>query len=85
MRRSMWPNVPAGAGAFVLRDVDQRRNQSSAVSGMPLHAGDGEGGWTALSENAWDFTKPDLIPGFGVLPPSYDLVPGHAAHQRQIK
>lgn len=27
---------------------------------------------TALSENAYDFNKPDSIPGFGTLPPDYD-------------
>jgi hypothetical protein len=26
----------------------------------------------SLTENAWDFTKPDSIPGFGTLPQNYD-------------
>jgi hypothetical protein len=26
----------------------------------------------SLAENAWDFTKPDSIPGFGTLPQNYD-------------
>jgi hypothetical protein len=25
-----------------------------------------------LTENSWDFTKPDSIPGFGTLPQNYD-------------
>jgi hypothetical protein len=68
-------NVPASTGAFVLRDVDQLRSQSSATFGLPAHIGDLESGSSALSENAWDFTKPDSIPGFGALPPSYDSAP----------
>ncbi|MEA2877546.1 MAG: hypothetical protein QOF14_2742 [Hyphomicrobiales bacterium] len=26
----------------------------------------------SLTENSWDFTKPDSIPGFGTLPQNYD-------------
>ena len=26
-----------------------------------------------LTENSWDFTKPDSIPGFGTLPQNYDV------------
>jgi hypothetical protein len=26
----------------------------------------------SLTENSWDFTKPDSIPGFGTLPPNYN-------------
>jgi hypothetical protein len=26
----------------------------------------------SLTENSWDFTKPDSIPGFGTLPQTYD-------------
>ena len=26
----------------------------------------------SLAENAWDFTNPDSIPGFGTLPGDYD-------------
>ena len=26
----------------------------------------------SLTENSWDFTKPDTIPGFGTLPQNYD-------------
>jgi hypothetical protein len=29
-------------------------------------------GPSGLSENAYDFTNPDSIPGFGTLPPDYD-------------
>jgi hypothetical protein len=32
----------------------------------------GAGTSLSLSENSWDFTKPDSIPGFGTLPQSYD-------------
>ena len=30
------------------------------------------GALLSLTENSWDFTKPDSIPGFGTLPPNYD-------------
>jgi hypothetical protein len=68
-------NVPASAGAFVPRHVDQLRTQSAITFGIPVHAGDAENGSTILSENAWDFSKPDSIPGFGTLPPSYNARP----------
>jgi hypothetical protein len=29
-------------------------------------------GPSGLAENAYDFTNPDSIPGFGTLPPDYD-------------
>ena len=35
----------------------------------PSEASGGPGG---LAENAYDFTNPDSIPGFGTLPPNYD-------------
>ena len=66
-------NVPASTGAFVLRDADQLRSQSTAAFGVLEH--NVESGSTALSENAWDFSRPDLIPGFGTLPPNYDSAP----------
>ena len=68
-------NVPASAGAFVLRDADALRSQSTATFGVLEHIVNVESGSIALSENAWDFTKPDSIPGFGSLPPSYDSGP----------
>ena len=30
------------------------------------------GALLSLTENSWDFTKPDSIPGFGTLPQNYD-------------
>ena len=67
-------NIPANAGAFAPRDVDLQRNQSITF-GVPAHAADAENSSTALSENAWDFSKPDSIPGFGSLPSGYDSRP----------
>jgi len=67
-------NIPANAGAFAPRDVDLQRNQSITF-GVPAHAADAENGATALFENAWDFSKPDSIPGFGSLPSGYDSRP----------
>jgi len=29
--------------------------------------------FVGLAENDWDFTKPDAIPGFGDIPPDYDI------------
>ena len=66
-------NVPASTGAFVLRDGDQLRSQSIATFGVLEH--NVVSGSTALLENAWDFTKPDSIPGFGALPLNYDSAP----------
>ena len=65
-------NIPANAGAFAPRDL--QRNQSITF-GIPAHAADAENSSTALSENAWDFGKPDSIPGFGSLPSGYDPRP----------
>jgi hypothetical protein len=33
----------------------------------------GAGTSPSLSENSWDFTQPDSIPGFGPLPQNYDV------------
>jgi len=66
-------NIPANTGAFAPRDLE--RNPSMTTFGIPAHAADAENGSTALSENAWDFTRPDSIPGFGSLPFGYDSRP----------
>ena len=66
-------NIPANAGAFAPRDLE--RNPSMTTFGVPAHAADAENSSAALSENAWDFTRPDSIPGFGSLPFGYDSRP----------
>lgn len=62
-------NIPANAGAFAPRDLE--RNPSMTAFGAPARAADAESS-AALFENAWDFTRPDSIPGFGSLPFGYD-------------
>jgi len=65
-------NIPANAGAFAPRDLE--RYPSMTTFGVPARAADAENG-SALLENAWDFTRPDSIPGFGSLPFGYDSRP----------
>ncbi len=76
-------NVPASTGAFVLRDVDLLRSQSTATFGVLEH--NVESGSTALSENAWDFTRPDSNSRLRGSAAELQLSAGHAADQRQIK
>ena len=66
------PHDAANAGAFAPRDLE--RNPSMTAFGAPARAADAESS-AALFENAWDFTRPDSIPGFGSLPFGYDSRP----------
>jgi hypothetical protein len=60
-------HIPSRAGAFAPGDTELRHSAATATFGMPAQAG----GTLDLCENAWDFSKPDTIPGFGSLPPNY--------------
>ena len=62
--------LPAGIGAigpyeFALKS----RNPSSIPQDGIEHSITPDG--ALLAENAWDFTKPETIPGFGTLPQGY--------------
>ena len=52
---------------------------------MPLHAGDGESGLIALSENAWEFHQAGFDSRLRGSAAELRFSAGHAAHQRQIK
>ena len=53
---------PAAAGAIA--------PSSPLPRDLIEHATGADG--SRLSENSWDFTQPETIPGFGTLPPGYD-------------
>ena len=57
--------LPAAAGAIA--------PSSPLPRDLIEHASGADG--SRLSENSWDFTKPESIPGFGPLPPGYDTRP----------
>jgi hypothetical protein len=67
-------NIPAATGAYTLQEAEMRLKPSSA---RVAPSGIGELSRTplGLSENSWDFTSPDSIPGFGTLPQNYDPRP----------
>ena len=62
-------NIAPNAGAFAPHDLE--RYPSVMTFGVPGRAADAE----SLLENAWDFTRPESIPGFGSLPFGYDSRP----------
>ena len=59
----------AGIGASAFRDIPQSTRPAATLDVLE-HVADENG--LSLSENAWDFTRPDSIPGFGSLPRNYD-------------
>lgn len=59
----------AGTGAFAFRDIPHSALPAATLDVLE-HVADENG--LSLSENAWDFTRPDSIPGFGSLPRNYD-------------
>jgi hypothetical protein len=65
-------NVPRSVGTFVPGNVDLQRSPSGMAFGVAPKVADTQSTLHALSENAWDFTNPDSIPGFGFLAPGYD-------------
>lgn len=67
-------NIPAAAGAYAHQDVEFRRRPSSSRV-APIGIGETSRNLPGLSENSWDFTNPDSIPGFGTLPHGYDTRP----------
>jgi hypothetical protein len=64
-------SAPRSVGTFV-PGGDLQRNQSEMAFGVAPKAADTQSALHALSENAWDFTNPNSIPGFGFLAPGYD-------------
>jgi len=67
-------NIPAASGAYLHQELDRGlKPSSSRVS--PVGIGELSRNPPGLAENAWDFTNPDSIPGFGTLPQNYDSRP----------
>jgi hypothetical protein len=59
-------------GAFVIATLIGSVSPGSAQEvSAPLGVA-GDRASLSLTENSWDFTKPDSIPGFGTLPQNYD-------------
>lgn len=62
--------LPTG-GVITSRDVGLLHARSADSHVIPDAEGSASG-FPSLSENSWDFTNPNSVPGFGALPPSYD-------------
>lgn len=60
--------IGAFAIAILIGSISPSGAQEASASLDVAKAGTSIG----LTENAWDFTKPDSIPGFGTLPQNYD-------------
>jgi|tagenome__1003787_1003787.scaffolds.fasta_scaffold16255590_1 hypothetical protein len=67
-------NIPAAAGAFTHQEAEMRLKRSSSRV-APSSIGELSHNPPGLTENSWDFTSPDSIPGFGTLPQNYDPRP----------
>ena len=67
-------NIPAAAGAYTHHEAEMRLKPSSSRV-APTGIGELSRNPPGLSENSWDFTSPDSIPGFGTLPENYDPRP----------
>lgn len=59
---SVTQGIGALAIAILIGSIGPSSAQQAGASSTSL----------SLTENSWDFTKPDSIPGFGTLPQSYD-------------
>jgi hypothetical protein len=60
-------------GALVIATLIGSIGPSSAQQASASVDGATPGALLSLTENSWDFTKPDSIPGFGTLPQNYDV------------
>jgi hypothetical protein len=67
-------NIPAATGAFTHQEAEMRLKPSSSRV-APSAIGELSHNPPGLTENSWDFTIPDSIPGFGTLPQNYDPRP----------
>jgi len=61
-----------GIGALVIATLIGSIGPSSAQQASASVDVATPGALLSLTENSWDFTKPDSIPGFGTLPQNYD-------------
>jgi hypothetical protein len=63
-------SLPTGVGAIAPYEFRLKsRNRSAIPQDVIEHSIAPDG--AAVAENAWDFTKPETIPGFGTLPQGY--------------
>jgi len=67
--------ISAAAGAYAQQDVEFRGTASSSSRVAPRSIGEISHHSPGLAENSFDFTNPDSIPGFGILPNGYDARP----------
>jgi hypothetical protein len=65
--------LPGAVGPLATYDFALQSGWPLASPGLIDHPE--RSGAAPLSENSWDFTNPESIPGFGTLPPGYGSGP----------